>query len=633
MGIWAISGTLEASRKLSLQEIHSTMDEMLRYHVEERKINAVILKRAFRCFFEHFDPQRIYLLEKEVTPYLKMSEADLQEALARYSRGDFSDFEKLHDLINDSIVRAREARKDVAMSYLLQMEIEEVPVGESYLAYAQNLEILKSRFRRLIFRQWNQGVKWPSKKYKSLFEKRQRIFNLWDQKFLKQEGTYPFKNNRETFDHSLSLHILKALAKSLDAHSNYYSPEEAEEMRSSLEKEFEGVGILLKEHLDGIEIASVVALSPAERSGNVQAGDFLMAIDGVSIEEMSYDQVLDMLKKSNKVVKLTIGKEEESFEVALTKERITLHSERVQAFLEPFGDGLICKIHLPSFYESNKQSSCAIDLREALTQAEKQGKLLGVLIDMRRNAGGFLHQAVKVAGQFIQSGVVVISRYGQGETKYLRDIEKNPVYAGPLILLTSKASASAAEIVAGALQDYGRAIIVGDERTYGKGSIQFQNVTDPKAKHFFKVTVGKYYTVSGKSTQIEGVKADVVVPTEFARYEIGEEFLEYPLRNDRVAEAYVDVLGDLDVQAKQWFQKNYLPHLQKKIEEWHDHLPILKSNSFIRLQKGKGKYDPRSIKTPHTHHPHSGCCIDRPLDEATEILKDLILLGSEKEAS
>src|SRR5262249_53796114 len=158
----------------------------------------------------------------------------------------------------------------------------------------------------------------------------------------------------------------------------------------------------------------------------------------------------------------------------------------------------------------------------------------GLVLDLRENAGGFLSQAVKVSGIFLSNGIVVISKYSRGDVHFLRNIVGRSYFNGPLVILTSKMSASASEIVAQALQDYGVGIVVGDERTFGKGSIQYQTVTDMSTDLFFKVTVGKYYTASGRTTQIEGVKTDIVVPTHYAPYHIGERYLEYPLSADKV---------------------------------------------------------------------------------------------------
>jgi carboxyl-terminal processing protease len=180
---------------------------------------------------------------------------------------------------------------------------------------------------------------------------------------------------------------------------------------------------------------------------------------------------------------------------------------------------------------------------------------------------------------------VVISKYGKGEVHYLRNIVAKSFYNGPLVVLTSKMSASASEIVAQALQDYGVALVVGDQRTFGKGSIQYQTVTDEKADMFFKVTVGRYYTASGKSTQIDGVIADIVVPSQYAPYRIGEMYLEYPLPQDHVEPAFVDPLTDLDEKTRKLFQMRYLPFTQRVVSFWKKMLPSLRQNSAARMAK------------------------------------------------
>jgi carboxyl-terminal processing protease len=221
--------------------------------------------------------------------------------------------------------------------------------------------------------------------------------------------------------------------------------------------------------------------------------------------------------------------------------------------------------------------------------------------------------------------VVVISKYAQGEIQYLRNLDPRIHYSGPLVILTSKLSASAAEIVAQALQDYGVGLVVGDERTYGKGTIQYQTVTDTSAASFFKVTVGRYYTVSGRSTQIEGVKADLVVPTPYSAYNIGERYLEYALKNDQISPAYADPLTDVPAQTQLWFQKNYLPYLQKKESAWVQMVPKLKTNSEFRLD-----HDPNFqvfLKKMDAEEVDFDVGVnDLQMGEAIHIVKDMINL-------
>jgi carboxyl-terminal processing protease len=416
-------------------------------------------------------------------------------------------------------------------------------------------------------------------------ERRQKICSLFEKRFAHYEDSY--LPSQEKAEHYFSMHILKAMARGLDAHTSFFSPEEALEMRSSLEKQFEGVGVVLREGLDGIEITDLIKGGPAARSGKILVGDILMEIDGKPLASASYYEVLSLLKgDGRKTVSLGFKRQglNDFVKVDLKREKIIMEDDRLVFQSEPFADGIIGKLTLPSFYESSDSSSCETDLRDALRELRKKGKVLGLVLDLRNNLGGFLSQAVKVSGLFMTSGVVVISKYAEGEIQYLRNLDPRIHYNGPLVILTSKLSASAAEIVAQALQDYGVGIVVGDERTYGKGTIQYQTVTDTNAASYFKVTVGRYYTVSGRSTQIEGVKADIVVPTSYAPYNIGERYLEYALKNDQVPPAYSDPLTDVPMNTQMWFQKNYLPYLQKRESVWVQMVSKLEKNSVYRLE-------------------------------------------------
>jgi carboxyl-terminal processing protease len=590
-----ILSSLTGAFQLKRADVRMTMEEMFAYHVEYKEFSPLLARRALKIYIEQFDPDKVYLLASEVKPFIEPEQTRLSSVVQKYYRDELSEFDAINQVVQRSITRARGYRQEIEKE-LLSSSKEEVPLVlvEPYLDYSSNEKELKSRIRDQLLRilaiekRLNTGSNWGA-------EQRKKAFALWERRFTRIENTYFNSHEGKTLlsfpnEHFLCLHTLKALAKSLDAHSSYFSPEEAFEMRTSLEKQFEGIGVILREGIDGVVIHDMVKGGPAERSGKIAAGDVLVEVDGRSVEGAPYEEVLNRLQGKGKIqlgLRHYQSDKQNFYRVDLKREKIVMQDERVQFSYEQFGPGIIGKLNLPSFYESGEGSSCEMDLREALRGLKKQGDLVGLVLDMRENSGGFLNQAVKVAGLFITSGVVVISKYAHGEMQYLRDLDGRSYYNGPLVILTSKASASAAEIVAQALQDYGIGVVVGDERTYGKGTIQYQTVTDSSARSFFKVTVGRYYTVSGRSTQIEGVKADIVVPTVYSALNIGERYLEYPLKNDRVPSAYTDPLTDVDQRNRAWFQKNYLPTLQKKLSVWTQMMPELKANSAQRLKQNK----------------------------------------------
>ncbi len=586
--ILIFSRLIALPEQLKKNDIRPTLEELLSYHVEYKELNPLLVKRSFKSYIEQFDAPKMYLLYGEVKPYLELSSSEVEGILSDYAAERYTEYEKLSDLISKAVLRARAFRQEAAAELIAQGEPQEIGQGEMFFQYPTTADQLKSRIKIQMARLLLSEKRSSDPKYWTS-DRRAKILSLYEKRYARYENSYLSGGSKS--EHYFAMHLLKAMAKSLDAHTAYFSPEEAFEMRASLEKQFEGVGIVLREGVDGVEVTDLVKGGPAARSGKIQPGDFLVSIDGKSVVNASYDEVLERLK-GGPTKEVTIGLkrlstkgDESSYQVSLKREKILMQEERVQFKEEAFGDGIIGKLVLPSFYESTDAPSCEMDLREALKEMKKKGKLMGLVLDLRENLGGFLNQAVRVAGLFISSGVVVISKYSQGEVQYMRNVDPRVYYNGPLVILTSKASASAAEIVAQALQDYGVGIVVGDTRTYGKGTIQYQTVTDDDAAAFFKVTVGRYYTVSGRSTQINGVQADIVVPTEFAPYNIGERYLEYPLPNDQMPAAYADPLTDVDAQAKLWFQRNYLPYIQKKESLWTQMLPTLKANSSYRIER------------------------------------------------
>jgi len=625
-----LSNLCALPEQLKRVDIRNTMEEMLSYHVEYKELSPLIVKRSFKSLVEQFDSQKIYLLYNEVKPYFELSSDDIERCIEYYFSDAYPGYEKLHQLFSKAILRARAIRQEVIKDLLVNGDKIDKAAGESYFQYATAADELKGRIRLQMVRLMLMEKRSADPKYWTA-ARREKILALYDKRFTRFENTFLLSEPKG--EHYFSMHILKAFARSLDAHTAYFSPEEAFEMRAALEKQFEGVGVVLREGIDGVEIADLIKGGPAAKSGKIQIGDMLVAIDGQSVISSSYEEILDRLKGGGKkfvtlqLKRLSVAGDESQVQVELKREKILMEEERLISRSVPFGDGIIGMLSLPSFYESMDAPSCETDIREALKNLKREGKLVGLVLDMRENLGGFLNQAIKVSGLFITSGVVVISKYAQGEIQYMRNVDPRQYYNGPLVVLTSKASASAAEIVAQALQDYGVGVVVGDERTYGKGSIQYQTVTDNEATSFFKVTVGRYYTVSGRSTQINGVIADIVVPTEFAPYNIGERFLEYPLPSDHVAAAYVDPLTDVDGQAKLWFQRNYLPFIQKKESKWTKILPTLKANSRYRID-----HDPNfklfleqisPLAKPLERGQNWGV-EDLQMNEAVSIVKDMI---------
>lgn len=588
---------------LTRDDIRKVMKQIFSQHVNQKQISGEILANSFKSYIEQFDPDGIYLTQVDIKPFTQMSKDQMEAIKLNYNHDDYTIYIKLNTVIQNAIVRARKIRKEIEQNpkalYQEALNTHLDSDRQGTLTYAANENELKKRIHDSVVQFLQIEVKRFGEKRINGFEP--QALALYEKQIRDYENNYTFtESNGKSLpdaekENLLTMHILKALAKSLDAHTAFMDNQEAYDMRLRLEKGFEGIGLAFQESPQGILVANIIKEGPAAREGQVKVGDLLIEINGTKTGEISFEKAMKLLKgEKNEQVHLVFKRTENKdklpkiLNVDLKRETIAINEDRVEVTSEKFGNGIIGRITLHSFYQNDKGITSEKDVENAIAELKAQGNLRGLILDLRENSGGFLSQAVKVAGLFITNGIVVISKYSNGDEKIYRDMDSKVDYNGPLVVLTSRATASAAEIVAQALQDYGVAMVVGDEQTYGKGTIQSQTVTDNKGGSFFKVTVGKYYTVSGKTPQINGVKADIVVPGPYSNVHLGEEYLDHTLTNkDEITPAFADPLKDIDPSLRPWYLRYYMPTLQKKSQTWREELAQLQKNSKQRLTSNK----------------------------------------------
>src|SRR6266704_1189823 len=356
---------------------------------------------------------------------------------------------------------------------------------------------------------------------------------------------------------------LDALAQAYDPHSEYLSKADMKNFSINMGLSLVGIGAMLRSEDGYAKIESVVPGGPAQVDGRLKVGDRITAVaqgqaEYVDVREMRLDKVVEMIrgKKGTRVRLLVIpsaaadpsGRKN----VELVRDEIKLKDQEARADIiirkdengEPIKLGWLT---LPSFYADmdKHQKSTTRDVL-ALLKRLKRENIAGLVVDLRRNGGGSLEEALALTGLFLKSGPIVQTKDYNGNTRISSDPDPGIAYSGPLIVLTSRQSASASEIFAAALQDYGRAVIVGDKNTFGKGTVQtilpigrFTSLLGSRSDDDgeLKLTIQKFYRVAGGSTQLHGVASDIVLPSLSDLPEFGEGALKNCLPYDEVPKA------------------------------------------------------------------------------------------------
>ena len=384
------------------------------------------------------------------------------------------------------------------------------------------------------------------------------------EKIVTKRYTQFLKNVNEQTDEEVIAGFLKSMAMSYDPHSEYMSPSDMDNFNIQMRLSLVGIGAVLRTDDGYAKIVEVVPGGPADKDGRLKANDRIAAVAQgkqpfEDVVDMKLDKVVEKIRGSKgsqvrlQVIPGSATDPSKRSIIEITREEVKLKESEAKGEVieskEPDGrDIKLGWITLPSFYAEMEKhgqgdaKSTTKDVRRILDRMKKEG-IEGLVIDLRRDGGGSLEEAINLTGLFVGEGPVVQAKDASGRVSVARDDEKVPFYTGPMVVLVNRLSASASEIFAAALQDYGRAVIVGDQQSFGKGTVQtlldvgkfmpLFHDEGPKAGSL-KLTIQKFYRVSGGSTQHRGVYSDIVLPSPTDNPEIGESSLPNPLAYDEV---------------------------------------------------------------------------------------------------
>ena len=516
----------------------------LKMHFKFEHFDDKLSQRTLHNFLRRWDPGKAYLLQEDVNKLTKNYSTALDDQILKGRCQALDDivntFSMRFHKINSNINKIISAKHDFSIDeYML--------IDRQKISYAKNQRELNER--------WRKRIKFQLLQLKSSLDDMGKA----RRKLTKRYQLVALRH-KELDSNDVYASFLSSFATALDPHSDYLAAEQLEDFQIKTRLSLEGIGAVLRSEDGFTVIQSLVPGGAAEKSGLVRENDKIISVaqakgESTDIIDMDLREVVKLIRgERGTKVRLTILREGEEgaqrLPVTIVREKIKLKDQEVSSKvyqLKTTGKRKskskrynIAVIDLPSFYidfegRQNKRSnfkSSSRDLQRELGKLKKQ-KIDALVLDLRSNGGGSLDEAIKVAGAFIPAGPVVQVKATGRAPKIHRDEDGIVWYDGPLVVLVNRHSASASEIVAGAVQDHQRGIIVGDTHTFGKGTVQSLSEVS-RAIGAVKVTISKFYRPSGSSTQLQGVEADIVLPSIANELEMGEKFYDYALEWERI---------------------------------------------------------------------------------------------------
>lgn len=546
LALWVVPAANAAP--LSCQTITKFVERFLKNHIRSHVLTPELERRTTDLFIRSFDPSQSALLESEV----EMLRGQLIGTFEKIESGDCSALTKTHERFVErhKAISARVAEFVGAEDYAIDPEVE-LLLDAKKRGYPKSDPERDLLLRKLVHFQMSNYISSAT----TLDEAKELLSNRYDRRA---------RRLKELDAVDIFSSFLDAFASSLDPHSNYFSADVYEDFRIQMSLSLTGIGVALSER-DGFAVveriipdgaaAQIDALKPKDKIIEVGQGDD----KAVNIIDMPLRDAVSLIRgKKGTTVRLTVLRQtdtSERFEVAIVRQEINLEDQAASLRVEEREiDGRTLKLailELPSFYGDSDPSKrqCTNDVARLLREVNEMNAD-GLVLDLSHNGGGLLSHAVTVSGFFLRKGEIVKVKTSHGQQEILSDRDEAILYSGPLVVHTSRVSASAAEILAGALKDYKRAIIAGDDHTFGKGTVQTVSSLAP-GQGALKITTAMFYRPGGKSTQHAGVEADVVIPSLLSGDDFGEKHQPYSIEGS-VIESFQGSYANASPESSRW---------------------------------------------------------------------------------
>jgi len=533
------------------QTILSSMLYILEnYHYSPKTLDDEFSQQLFKEYIKRLDPSKRYFLQEDIDT-LARYRYDLDDQI-REMRFDF--FNKSFELL---MKRQKEAEKIFKKIIKEPLDLTE---KDTIVFDYDSIEFPRNRSEKI--KRWKEFLKYSV--LTDMVQEKQtdeKNDTLRTREEYKQHGIETARKNYSNFFENLfdlnrndylALYF-STIAEMYDPHTMYFKPADKERFDMDMSGSFEGIGARLQKEGAYTKIVELIPGGPAWKDGKLEVGDIILKVrqegeeEPVDVVGMRLDKIVKLIrgKKGTKVY-LTVKKLNGTIvEIPIVRDKVILEETFAKSLLIQDSTRKIGYIYLPKFYhnfENKNDRNSATDIKKELLKLERNGAE-GVIIDLRDNGGGSLADVIDIAGYFIDKGPVVQVRGRSGHTRIYKDYDDTFTYEKPVVVLVNEMSASASEILAAALQDYKRAVIIGGNQTYGKGTVQkFVDLSEITQSPFdnlgsLKWTTQKFYRISGGSTQKRGVIPDINLPDRYRYLKFGEKDIENALPYDTVRPA------------------------------------------------------------------------------------------------
>ena len=526
-------------------------------HYQPEELDDEFSQKAFDLYIKRLDYNKRLFLEKdmeELSAYRLEIDNEIQS-------GSFQLYDKANK-IQDERMKQIEGFYEELLSKPFDFEIDEtIEEDADKRNFSKDEKELKDNWRKNLKYQTLRRLDRKLEDQEKLLANPDTVIEAKSFAVLEEESREGVRKNMSAYfsrvnqmnDRDRITLYVNSIVGVFGPHTSYFPPEDKENFDISMSGKLEGIGARLSQYDGEIKVASIVPGSPSARQGDLKAGDIIIAVsqaneEPVSVEEMRLDDAIKMIRgpKGTKVI-LTVKKENGVVEqIPIIRDIVEIEETYAKSYILEKNGVKTGYIKLPKFYtdfDDPNGRTCSKDVEIELEKLKKE-HVDGVILDLRDNGGGSLRDVVDMVGLFIDKGPVVQVRGRDGELQVLSDETEGTVYDGPLVVMVNEYSASASEILAAAIQDYNRGIIVGSNSSFGKGTVQrFYDLDRFLSGEYLKfkplgavkITTQKFYRINGGSTQLHGVTPDIIIPDLYTFIETGEKEQEYVMDWDQIS--------------------------------------------------------------------------------------------------